>query len=33
MVNVGVIEAGLDWQSSYTTQFVNDGLGMDLRPM
>ncbi len=32
MVAAGVIEAGLDWQSAYTTQFVNAGLGMDLRP-
>ena len=32
MVAAGVVEAGLDWQASYTTQFVNAGLGMDLRP-
>ena len=32
MVNAGVIEAGLDWQSAYTTQFVNQGLGLELRP-
>jgi NitT/TauT family transport system substrate-binding protein len=32
MVEAGVVEAGLDWQASYTTQFVNQGLGMDLRP-
>jgi NitT/TauT family transport system substrate-binding protein len=32
MVAAGVIEEGLDWQASYTTEFVNQGLGMDLRP-
>ncbi|MBF9057739.1 ABC transporter substrate-binding protein [Rhodobacterales bacterium HKCCSP123] len=32
MVAAGVIEDGIDWQASYTTQFVNQGLGMDLRP-
>lgn len=32
MVDAGVIEDGLDWQTAYTTEFVNDGLGMDLRP-
>ncbi|NKX45486.1 ABC transporter substrate-binding protein [Roseicyclus persicicus] len=32
MVAAGVVEAGLDWQASYTTQFVNQGLGLDLRP-
>mgnify|MGYP001068658106 FL=1 len=32
MVEAGVVEAGLDWQSTYTTDFVNQGLGLDLRP-
>jgi len=32
MVAAGVIEDGLDWQASYTTEFVNQGLGLDLRP-
>jgi NitT/TauT family transport system substrate-binding protein len=32
MVAAGVIEEGLDWRASYTTEFVNKGLGMDLRP-
>lgn len=32
MVDAGVIEEGLDWQASYTTEFVNQGLGMNLRP-
>jgi hypothetical protein len=32
MVEAGVVEDGLDWQAAYTTQFVNQGLGLDLRP-
>jgi NitT/TauT family transport system substrate-binding protein len=32
MVAAGVVEEGLDWQASYTTEFVNEGLGMELRP-
>jgi len=32
MVAAGVVEDGLDWQASYTTAFVNQGLGLDLRP-
>ena len=32
MVEAGVVEDGIDWQAAYTTEFVNDGLGMDLRP-
>ena len=31
MVEAGVIEAGLDWKSAYTTEFVGQGLGMDLK--
>ena len=32
MVDAGVISAGLDYTAAYTTEFVNDGLGLDLRP-
>ncbi len=32
MVEAGVVEAGLDLSATYTTQFVNQGLGLDLRP-
>ncbi|QIE40550.1 ABC transporter substrate-binding protein [Rhodobacteraceae bacterium SC52] len=32
MVTAGVIEDGIDWAASYTTEFVNQGLGMDLKP-
>jgi NitT/TauT family transport system substrate-binding protein len=32
MVEAGVVEDGLDWQSTFTTAFVNQGLGMELRP-
>lgn len=32
MVAAGVIEDGIDWQASYTTEFVNQGVGMDLKP-
>lgn len=32
MVEAGVIEAGLDWESSFTTAFTNKGVGMDLMP-
>ena len=32
MVAADVVEDGLDWQAAYTTEFVNDGVGMDLRP-
>jgi len=31
MVEAGVIEDGLDWQAAYTTDFVNQGVGMDLK--
>ena len=30
-VDTGVVEAGIDWKASYTTQFVNKGVGMDLK--
>jgi NitT/TauT family transport system substrate-binding protein len=32
MVNAGVIEAGLDISQAYTLQFINKGVGLDLRP-
>ncbi len=32
MVEAGVIEAGLDIAQSYSLDFINDGLGLDLRP-
>jgi NitT/TauT family transport system substrate-binding protein len=32
MVAAGVIEDGLDLATAYTTQFVGQGLGMDLKP-
>ncbi|WP_102107068.1 ABC transporter substrate-binding protein [Oceaniglobus roseus] len=32
MVDAGVIEDGLDWKSSFTTEFVNQKVGMDLMP-
>lgn len=32
MVEAGVVEGGIDWKASYTTQFVNKGIGMDLKP-
>jgi NitT/TauT family transport system substrate-binding protein len=32
MVAVGVLEDGLDWSRRVNTSFVNQGLGMELRP-
>lgn len=32
MVNAGVIEDGIDWRASFTTEFTGKGLGLDLRP-
>jgi NitT/TauT family transport system substrate-binding protein len=32
MVSAGVIEEGVDWRASFTTEFVNDGVGMELKP-
>ncbi len=32
MVDAGVIEDGIDWQAAFTTDFVNKGVGMDLKP-
>jgi NitT/TauT family transport system substrate-binding protein len=32
MVEAGVVEAGLDWRAAYTLDFVNKGVGLELRP-
>jgi NitT/TauT family transport system substrate-binding protein len=32
MVHAGVVKAGLDYKRAYTLQFVNKGVGIDLRP-
>ncbi|AGI67522.1 putative ABC transporter periplasmatic binding protein [Octadecabacter antarcticus 307] len=32
MVEAGVIESGIDILTAYTTDFVNNGVGMDLKP-
>jgi NitT/TauT family transport system substrate-binding protein len=32
MVRAGVVKAGLDYRRAYTTQFVNKGVGVELRP-
>ena len=32
MVRVGVVKAGLDYKRAYTLQFVDKGIGADLRP-
>jgi NitT/TauT family transport system substrate-binding protein len=32
MVAVGVVKSGLDYKKSYTTRFVNKGVGLNLRP-
>jgi NitT/TauT family transport system substrate-binding protein len=32
MVRAGVVKAGLDYRKSYTTQFVDKKIGLDLRP-
>ncbi len=32
MVAAGVIADGIDWQATYTADYVNKGLGMDLKP-
>lgn len=31
MVSAGVIEADIDWKAAYTTEFVGNGLGLDLK--
>ena len=32
MVRVGVVKAGIDYKRAYTLQFVNKGVGVDLKP-
>ena len=32
MVRAGVVKSGLDYQRGYTLQFVNKGVGVELRP-
>jgi NitT/TauT family transport system substrate-binding protein len=32
MVRVGVVKPGLDYKRAYTLQFVNKGVGVELRP-
>ena len=32
MVRAGVVKADLDYKRGYTLQFVNKGVGVDLRP-
>ena len=32
MVQVGVVKPGIDYRKAYTTQFVNKGVGLGLRP-
>jgi NitT/TauT family transport system substrate-binding protein len=32
MVKAGVVKAGIDYKKAYTLEFVNKGVGLDLRP-
>ena len=32
MVKAGIVKPGVDYTKAYTTQFVNKGIGLDLRP-
>jgi NitT/TauT family transport system substrate-binding protein len=32
MVKAGVVKPGIDSKKAYTLQFVNKGVGLDLRP-
>ena len=32
MVKAGVVKPDIDYKKSYTLQFVNKGVGLDLRP-
>jgi NitT/TauT family transport system substrate-binding protein len=32
MVRAGVVKSGIDYKRAYTLQFVNKGVGVDLRP-
>ena len=31
MVDAGVVEAGIDFKKTYSTQFVGNGVGLDLK--
>ena len=31
MVEAGVVDGGIDYKKTYTTQFVGNGVGMDLK--
>lgn len=33
MVGAGVISGDIDWRASFSTDFTNNGVGMDLKPM
>jgi NitT/TauT family transport system substrate-binding protein len=32
MVKAGVVKPGLDYKKAYTLQFIDKGVGLDLRP-
>ena len=32
MVKTGLVKADTDWKKSYTSKFINKGVGVDLRP-
>ena len=32
MVKSGVVQPGINYKKAYTLQFVNKGVGLDLRP-
>jgi NitT/TauT family transport system substrate-binding protein len=32
MVRAGVVKPGIDYRRAYTLQFVNKGVGLELRP-
>jgi NitT/TauT family transport system substrate-binding protein len=32
MVRAGVVKPGIDYRRAYTLQFVNKGVGVELRP-
>jgi NitT/TauT family transport system substrate-binding protein len=32
MVRAGIVKPGIDYKRAYTLQFVNKGVGVDLRP-
>ena len=32
MVKAGIVKDGIDYKQAYTLQFVNKGVGLDLRP-